>query len=210
MGNTKRFRKKYETPSKIWDKERITEEKEYIRDYGLKNKKEIWRMSSKLTKFKNIAKDVISKSTSQAEKEGSQLLSRLKSLGLLNEASMLSDVLTLSTKDILERRLQTVVFRKGLTHSVNQARQFIVHGHIMLNGAVVSSPASLVRKSEEETILFNPNSTLSDLEHPERKVETVVKTVTKKVKNKDKQDSKSEKDVEQDKKNDNNTEKKSE
>jgi small subunit ribosomal protein S4 len=190
MGNTKKLRKKYVTPFSSWDKDRIIEEKEYLKEYSLKNKKELWRMSSKLAKFKNIAKDVISKNTSQAEKEGLQLLNKLKSLGLLNETSMLNDVLTLTTKDILERRLQTVIFRKGLTHSVNQARQFITHSHIMVNGIMISSPSYLVKKNQEELIQFNPASSLSDLEHPERKIEKVSKDSieNKDVKNKSKDD----------------------
>lgn len=171
MGNLKKLRKKYDTPFHPWQKERIVAEKELIKEYGLKNKKEIWKHSSLLTKFKNIAKETISSSKEQAIKEGEQLLSRLKSLGLLSEGSTLNDVLTLNDKDILERRLQTVVARKGLARSVKQARQFITHCHISLNGITISSPAYLVKKYEEDKIAFNPKSTLSDVDHPERNIE---------------------------------------
>jgi small subunit ribosomal protein S4 len=178
MGNLKKLRKKYNTPYHPWQKERIVAEKELITEYGLKNKKEIWRHSSLLTKFKNIAKETISSSKAQSMKEGEQLLSRLKSLGLLSDGSTLNDVLTLNDKDILERRLQTVITRKGLARSLKQARQFITHSHISLNGVIVSSPSYLVKKSEEDKIEFNPRSTLSDVEHPERNIE-VAKTLGK-------------------------------
>ncbi|MCB9358657.1 30S ribosomal protein S4 [Candidatus Woesearchaeota archaeon] len=169
MGNIKKFRKKYQTPSHLWEKDRLPEEKELSKEYGLKNKREIWRMSSLLTKFKGLAKDTIASTTDQSVKESEQLLKKLKGLGLLGESSTLSEVLKLTNKDILERRLQTVVYRLGLARSVDQARQFITHGHIKVNGNTLSSPSYLVKKSEESNITFNPNSTLADGEHPERK-----------------------------------------
>lgn len=168
MGNIRRLRKKYQGPSHMWQKERIIEEKGILKEYGLVNKKEVWRATSALARYKNLAKTAISSMTAQSEKEAAQLLTKLKGLGLLSEGSLLSDVLKLSVKDVLERRLQTVVFRRGLSHSVKQARQFITHGHITVNGVAISSPSYLVTKAEELTVAFSPSSALSDEEHPER------------------------------------------
>ncbi len=190
MGSIKKLRKKYQTPSHSWEKDRIVEEKEYSREYGLKNKKELWKMSSLLAKFKALAKDAITSQTAQSEKESAQLLSRLRLLGLLNETSMLADVLTLTDKDIFERRLQTVVFRTGLARSIKQSRQFIVHGHIKINNIAISSPSYLVKKSEEENITFDPVSALANAEHPERTIKPqAVKTESK---SEDKKDAKEE------------------
>lgn len=171
MGNAKKLRKNYNTPSHPWQKERIVEEKELKKEYGLKNKKEIWKHSSMLSNFKNIAKKAISSSKDQDTKEGEQLLARLRSLGLLSESAMLNDILTLNDKDIIERRLQTVIVRKGLARSVKQARQFITHGHIKVNGVKISAPSYLVKKAEEEKLEFNAKSTLADADHPERNIE---------------------------------------
>jgi len=171
MGTIKRLRKKFQTPSHLWQKERILEEKESLKEYGLKNKREIWKMTSLMARFKALAKEAISSDTEQSEKESVQLLSRLRALGLLSESSMLSDVLTLTNKDILERRLQTVVFRSGLARSAKQARQFITHCHIKVNGITVSSPSYLVKKTEEGVITFDAKSTLVDDDHPERNLE---------------------------------------
>ncbi len=166
MGSIKRLRKKYQTPHHLWQKERIEEEKGSLKEYGLKNKKEIWKMTSLMARFKTLAKDAVANDSEQSEKESTQLLNRLRVIGLLNESSMLSDVLTLTNKDILERRLQTVVFRNGLARSTKQARQFITHCHIKVNGITISSPAYLVKKSEEGAITFDAKSTLADEEHP--------------------------------------------
>lgn len=171
MGSIKKIRKKYQTPSHPWQKERIEEEKKLIREYGLKNKSEIWRMASKMIRFKALAKQYITSSTEQSKKEAKQLLDKLKSLGLLTEGSMLNDVLVLSTKDIMERRLQTVMFRNGLSNSVKQARQFIGHGHVKINDIKICSPSYIVKKSDEDSIEFMEKSSLKDLEHPERSVQ---------------------------------------
>jgi len=168
MGSAKKLRKNYNTPFHPWQKERIVEEKELIKEYGLKNKQEIWRQTSLLAKFKNVAKLAISSPKAQAIKEGEQLLAKVKSLGLLSESGTLNDVLTLQDKDILERRLQSVLARKGLARSVKQARQFITHGHIKVLGVTVSAPSYLVKKEEEEALTFDPKSSLSDEDHPER------------------------------------------
>ncbi len=178
MGNAKKLRKKYNTPYHPWQKERIVEEKELMKEYGLKNKKEIWRHSSTLSTFKNIAKDGLSSSRAQAAKEGEQVLAKLQGLGLLSESAMLNDILTLNDKDILERRLQSVLVRKGLARSLRQARQFITHAHIKVNGVKMSSPSYLVKKSEEDNLTFSAKSSLSDAEHPERNLE-VAKLVGK-------------------------------
>lgn len=168
MGTIKRIRRKYQTPSHPWEKDRLPEEKEFKKEYGFKNKKEIWKTVSILNKFKALAKEYIAKNTKQAEKESKLLLERIRSIGLLGDTSMLADVLTLQDKDILERRLQTVLFRKGLARSTQQARQFIVHGHVKINRAKISSPSYIVRKAEEDAITFSESSVLADNEHPER------------------------------------------
>lgn len=52
----------------------------------------------------------------------------------------------------LERRLDNVVLRLGLASSPSQARQFVRHGHIRLNGRKANVPSMLVRVGDEVTI----------------------------------------------------------
>lgn len=170
MGDPKKQRKKYSTPSHPWQKERIEEEKKLTKEYGFKNKKEIWKMKSILNKYKDQAKKLITLSSKQAEMEKKQLLAKLFSIGLLAEASKLEDVLALTSKDLLERRLQTRIYRQNLVRSIKQARQFITHNHIMVNDKLITSPSYIVKKAEESLIKFVPSSALSDPEHPERKI----------------------------------------
>ena len=170
MGDPKKKRSKYFTPSHPWQRARIEEERVLVKDYGLKNKREVWKMRSKVKKFADQVKKLSGISTKQAEKEKELLQKRLVKMGLLKPSASLGDALGLSVKDILERRLQTVVFRKGLAKSVTQARQFVSHGHVTVKGRKMAVPSYIVLADEEGAIGFSPSSSLSSQEHPERVV----------------------------------------
>lgn len=49
---------------------------------------------------------------------------------------------------ILERRLDNVIFRMGITSSRSQARLFVRHGHILVNEKKVNIPSYLVKTGE--------------------------------------------------------------
>jgi len=171
MGQTKRIRKKYSTPSHPWQRERIIEEKGITREYGLKNKKEIWKYSSKLRSARNQVKRIIANIRSeQSAKERKELLDKLQKYAIIPKDSKIEDILDLKVKDFLERRLQTVVVRKGFARSIKQARQFITHGHILITGKKVTAPSYMVSSEEESKLEFRPTSTLSKTDHPERTV----------------------------------------
>jgi len=168
MGDPRRLKKKFETPMHPWRTANIELERELRKEYALKTKQEIWRMDSLLRGFKNQAKSLIALHTTQADKERTQLLKRLQRLGLLSEGAKLDDVLRLTTKNIMERRLQSFVFKKGLARSTKQARQFITHAHIMVKECIITAPSHIVTKAEEELIQFVPRSPLINPDHPER------------------------------------------
>ena len=88
----------------------------------------------------------------------------------LRSNATLDDVLSLTLEDLLERRLQTVVVNKGLAATLDQARQFITHGHIAIAGVRVTSPSHIVLRKEEDEIQFSPNSPLSNQNHPAHQV----------------------------------------
>jgi len=168
MGDPKKLRKKYETPNHPWNKTAIDEEKVLMREYGLKNKREIYLANSFIRKYRKIAKSLIVQTSNQALKEKDQMMNKLQGMGLLSMEAKLDDVLGLDLKDLLERRLQTLVFKKGLANSVKQARQFITHRHISIDGKEINAPAYFVPIKEESLILFKGNSALFNEDHPER------------------------------------------
>jgi len=153
MGDPRRrFKKKYEKPRHPWQADRIEEEKKLLKEYGLKNKRELWRTMSIVRNFRRNARRLLALRTEQARKEEKQLLSKLQRMGLLKEEATLDDVLSLTVEDLLNRRLQTMVYEKGLARTIRQARQLIVHGHILVNGRKVTIPSYFVKPEEENLI----------------------------------------------------------
>ena len=168
MGSPKKPKKKYKKPLVIWQSDLIAEQKILLREYGLKNKKEIWKAEGFLKKTRDQAKHLIAEKSEQAEKEKEQLITKLVNLGLVPPASKLEDVLSLTVKDILDRRLQTIICKNSLVKTPRQARQFIVHGHIAIKDQKINVPSYLVPMDLESKITFNPASKLSNDQHPER------------------------------------------
>ncbi len=169
MGDPKRSRKKYSRPLRPWEGDRIKEENELKRKYGLKNKKEIWKARSILKRCRGLARDqgaLIRAGNEQAKKESVQLLNKLVKLGILEEDSQLDQILALNVERILSRRLQTLVYEKGLAYTPKQARQFITHGHISINGRKMNVPGFLVPMEDELNIEFSHSSALTDESHP--------------------------------------------
>ncbi len=168
MGDPKKQRKKYETPRFPWRTDILQSELRLQGQYGLRNKRELWRHKTELSRFREIARSLLGMPADQRQKLEKQLLQRLNRLGILPETAVIDDVLDLSLEDILERRLQTIVFSKGLAKSIFQARQLITHGHIAIDERRVPSPSYLVLRDEEAKITYAPTSSLSNPNHPMR------------------------------------------
>jgi len=176
MGDPKKQRKKYETPRFPWRTDVLQEELKLLGQYGLRNKHELWLYETMLSKFRSIARSLIGKSPEERRKMEGELLARLKKLGILHETAVLDNVLDLTIEDILERRLQTIVFRKGLAKTIHQARQLITHGHMAIGKQRVTVPGFLVTKEEENQITYAPQSSLANSNHPLRQTIAVVAT----------------------------------
>lgn len=156
MGDPGKPRKKYSRPRHPWKKERIDEENKLVEDYGLKNKKEIWRMRATLKKFTGQAKKLATIRNKQDEKEKAQLLARVERLGLVKQGANLETVLGLNVNDILQRRLQTILFKKGLAKTLKQSRQFITHKKVYVGAKKITVPSYMVLKEEEHIITISP------------------------------------------------------
>jgi len=169
MGDPKHPKKKYAKPAHPWQGARIKEERTLMKEYGLKNKKELWKMGTILKNIKTQAKSLISRTDAEAQKEKELFLKRLARLGITNTIDVkLEDILGMSVRDVLDRRLQSMFMRKGMAKSTKQARQFIKHRHVQIKGKTVDIPSYLVLAEEESAISFSPRSALDSLEHPER------------------------------------------
>jgi small subunit ribosomal protein S4 len=145
----RQLKKKYKRPLVLWDKVRIEKDKELKKSFGLLKKHEIWKAETLLRKYRRMARRLAAIKDKQAEKV---LVDKLIAVGLLGSGAGLDDVLGLTVENIFERRLQTIIFKRGLANSPSQARQLIVHGHLKINGRKAVYPSQLVLKNEEDKI----------------------------------------------------------
>jgi small subunit ribosomal protein S4 len=182
VGDPRKQRKKYATPRFPWRTDILQEELKLLGQYGLRNKHELWRHETMLSKFRGIARSLIGKAPEERGKMEEELLKRLKKLGVLPETAVLDDVLDLTIEDILERRLQTIVFRKGLARTIHQARQLITHGHISIGKQRVTVPGYIVTREEENQIAYTTQSPVANPNHPLRQTITAVATTETKSK----------------------------
>ena len=158
MGDPRKPRKKWEGPRHPWIKERLIKEIELVGRYGLKNKRELWKAETLARKFRHRARNLLALPEEARAKAQQALLDRLYHLGLVEKNASLDDILGITAEHVLERRLQTIVFKKGLAKTIYQARQLIVHGHIAIGGRRVTSPGYLVTREEEDLIDYAPDS----------------------------------------------------
>jgi len=146
MGDIKRKPNLYSRPRKAFDATRIAVEKDIVLKYGLKNKKEIWKASAKISNLRDRAKKLIPKSIEEKQ----EFFNKLNGMGLKIEN--VADVLALKTENWLDRRLQTIVFRKGFATTPLQARQLISHKNVLVEGRSVNVPSFFVTKELENKI----------------------------------------------------------
>jgi small subunit ribosomal protein S4 len=168
VGDPRRQRRKYNTPRFPWRTDILQEELKLLGQYGLRNKHELWRHETTLSNFRGIARSLIGRPAEEREKMERELVTRLKKLGVLHETAVLDNVLDLTIEDLLERRLQTIVFRKGMGKTIQQSRQLITHGHVAIGNQRITIPSYVVTKEDETKITYASTSPLANSNHPLR------------------------------------------
>lgn len=153
MGAPKRNRRKHNRPKEMWDLERIKSSNALIDHYGLKNMKELWKAQTEIGRIRRNARLLLSGGQGSENIKGT-MFAMLERIGLAKAGATVDDLLDLKENSMLERRLQTIVFRKGLAKTVKQARQLTVHGFIAINGKKVNKPSYIVDVKEEAGIAY--------------------------------------------------------
>ena len=167
MGDPRKPRKIYSTPRDPWRADQLAQELFILGTYGLRNKRELWKAQTKLSTIRKQARKLLAASTDVRIREEEILLKSLKRIGIIGFEANVDDVLGLTVENLLERRLQTIVWRKGLSVSPYQSRQLISHRHIMNSDRILSVPSYLVSSEEEGQITLKPGSRFTPIKSEE-------------------------------------------
>lgn len=165
MGDPKKSRKTFRRPRQIWTTEQLSSELYLIGSYGLRSKSELWKAQTKVADIRNQTRELLALTVEARQVQETKLLNYLHKLGLVKESATLDDVLNLKLEDILERRLQTIIMKKGVSKSPQQSRQLVVHGHVSIGERVINIPGYMVRKDEEPTIVLH-DEFITQLQNP--------------------------------------------
>jgi small subunit ribosomal protein S4 len=173
MGYPGKNHKSYQTPKRPFEKTRIESETRLVIEYGLRNKREVWKAQADLRKYRKGARNLLVLASSATDKhvfdaKKDELISHLQRAGLLGVDADIEDVLSLKVQAQLDRRLQTLVHRKGLARSPKQARQMVTHGHIAIAGRRTTIPSYHVGRIEEGQISYYGASSFVSESNAER------------------------------------------
>ena len=152
MGDPKKARKQYSRPRSPWRADQLAQELYLLGTYGLRNKRELWKTETQLSSVRKQARTLLAATQVVREREEKKLLVSLKKKGLIKEEATLDDILSLTVEDMLARRLQSMVFKKGMALSSLHARQLIVHGHVSVGERIITVPGYEVGGAEEAGI----------------------------------------------------------
>ena len=168
MGDTKTSRSVWQKPKRPLNYDLIMDELKTLGTFGLKTKRELWKTQTELSRVRLQARSLLALRQDERERKEPTLMQSLSKIGLVNEDSTLDDVLNLQVTDLLSRRLQTIAQKKLYFKTPYQARQAIVHGHIMIGDSVVTIPSYIVKTEEEAKIHLIPESRFNEtLSKPE-------------------------------------------
>ena len=163
MGDTKNFRRVWKKPKRPLNFDLKMEELKILGTFGLKTKRELWKVRTELSRVRNQARSLLALRQEIREEKEPILMNSLSRVGYVESDATLDDVLNLEINDLLARRLQTIVQKKFYFKTPYQARQAVSHGHVLIGDKVVNIPSYLVNVDEEEKVKLTSESIFNEI-----------------------------------------------
>ena len=163
MGDPKYPRKIWRKPKRPLNYELKMEELQTLGTFGLRTKRELWKAHTELSRVRQQARSLLALTQKVRDEKEPILLKSLSRIGLISNDATLDDVLNLKPTDLLARRLQTIVSNKLGFKTPYQARQAVIHGHIMIGDRKVDIPSYTVTVAEEDNVHFTPESKIPEM-----------------------------------------------
>jgi small subunit ribosomal protein S4 len=163
MGDPKYPRKVWRKPKRPLNYELKMDELQTLGTFGLRTKRELWKAHTELSRVRQQARSLLALTQKVRDEKEPILLKSLSRIGLISNEATLDDVLNLKPTDLLARRLQTIVSNKLGFKTPYQARQAVIHGHIMVGDRKVDIPSYTVTVEEEDSVHFSPESKIPEM-----------------------------------------------
>ena len=163
MGDPKTSRKIWKKPKRPLNYDLKMDELKTLGTFGLKTKRELWKTQTELSRVRLQARSLLALRQEERKRKEPILIQSLTKIGLVDQSSTLDDVLNLQVNDLLSRRLQTIAQKKLFFKTPYQARQAIVHGHVMIGSRIVTVPSYVVKTEEETKIQLTPESHFNEM-----------------------------------------------
>ena len=163
MGDPKTSRKIWKKPKRPLNYDLKMDELKTLGTFGLKTKQELWKTQTELSRVRLQARSLLALRQDERKRKEPILMQSLTKIGLVDQSSTLDDVLNLQVNDLLSRRFQTMVQRKLFFKTPYQARQAIVHGHVMIGDSIITIPSYTVKTEEEDKIHLTPESHFNEM-----------------------------------------------
>ena len=163
MGDPKYPRKVWRKPKRPLNYELKMEELQTLGTFGLRTKRELWKAHTELSRVRQQARSLLALTQKVRDEKEPILLKSLARIGLIPNDATLDDVLNLKPTDLLARRLQTIVSNKLGFKTPYQARQAVIHGHIMVGDRKIDIPSYTVTVAEEDSVQFTPKSKIPEM-----------------------------------------------
>merc|ERR1711976_237198 len=134
-------------PRKLFEKERLDQEIKMCGEYGLRNKREVWRVQLVLARLRKRARDLLTLEENDQRR--------------IFEGNGLDYVLSLTIHKLLERRLQTRVLKGRLASSIHHARVLIYGKLVCVANQLCNVASYMVTVDNENKIDLQPNTAIN-------------------------------------------------